>query len=169
MIISLCFFSIFKNHTNNQSFIITINCARFTTVWWLVRFVQKAACPACQSRFSMRPPNLKNAALAVRAQSTLDLIQVIASKYNLNTFKTLSFYYLASILETLFNWGFESNLCKCSLISWWCNTCTMVVVIHLRWTITMYWSWWQLQTSSSWMVYCASVKLNVLIWWISIT
>lgn len=46
----------------------------------------------------MRPPNLKN---AVRAQSTLDLIQVIASKYNLNTFKTLSFYYLASILKTL--------------------------------------------------------------------
>lgn len=45
----------------------------------------------------MRPPNIKNAAPAVRAQSTLDLIQVIASKYNLNTFKTLSFYYLALV------------------------------------------------------------------------
>lgn len=49
----------------------------------------------------MRPPNLKNATPAVRAQSTLDLIQLIASKYHLNTFKTLSFYYLASILKTL--------------------------------------------------------------------
>lgn len=79
------------------------------------------------------------------------------------------FFTIRVVFSKLFDWGFASNLCKCSPISWWCNTCTMAVVIHLRWTITMYWSWWQLQTSSSWMVYCASVKLNVLIWWISIT